>query len=295
MNTTVASSKCFIALALFALCIGLLVGCGGGNGSSMTIDSTASEGAADAAGSEAQVIATSMTPGQVTASAGAQPEIVSDSISGCPSVDVKSTGSGGTWTDEVLTFANPPCGFTGTRGYVSLGVTGTIELMRSATNSLSFSSNVQNLKFAFSTPNATYSETRNGTRDVTATATSASATNNITVDFAGAKYDGTFQHQMEAKFTPASGSTLLPNEPLPSGSFNFSGSAQWTGSGGADDTFTVTTTKPLEYDANCKDTQPSVFDSGVLQLQGQGDKSNSYATITWSNCGTPMVAYASGS
>jgi hypothetical protein len=269
----------------------MLAGCGGGNSGA---EADASVSAATAQASEANNIADSMTSVQVTNSGGAVTDIARvspDSISGCPAIDVKSTGSGGAWTDEVLTFANPPCSFTGARGYDTLAITGSVELTRSDTSGLAFNSSVQNLEFAFSTLNATYSETRNGTRMVTASPSIATSSNNISVVFVGALHSGTLTHTLTAGFTPASGMQLAAGEPLPNGTFDFSGNANWVGSDGNSDTFSVVTVTPLAYDSACTDTEPSVFSSGQVNLHGSKDSANAYASVVWSNCQAPTITY----
>jgi hypothetical protein len=272
----------------------VLGGCGGGSGTNPA-EVDASVAAANAQASESIDVANSMTSVQVTNSGGAVSDLSRGGVSGCPTIDVITTGSGGAWTDEALNFTNPPCSFTGSRGYGTLGITGTIDLTRSDTAGLDFNSNVQNLEFMFTTQNATYSETRNGTRNVTASADLATAISAMTVNFVGAEHSGVFTHALTASFTPASGLSLAAGQPLPSGDFDFSGNSSWAGSNGNTDTFSVTTVTPLAYDSTCKDTAPSVFDSGQINLHGTKDSANAYASITWSNCQAPTITYVKGS
>jgi hypothetical protein len=276
-----------------ALSLCVLAGCGTSN-SSAANDSLVSQEAATATASEATAIATSMTETQAETTSGAmlaKPESMSDSIKSCATVDVTSTGSDGQWTAETLTFAAPPCQFTGARGYVTLDVTGQLALTRTTGDPFNFTSTATNMEWAFMGPNATYSETRNGTRQITASPSAASAASNMTIVYAGSKHDGTLVHAMTSSFTPDSGLTLQAGEPLPSGTFVHNGTATWTGVDGNTGTFTVTTTTPLAYDSTCKDTEPSVFDSGQLQIQKTTDKGSKYATVTWSDCGAPTITY----
>ena len=53
----------------------------------------------------------------------------------------------------------------------------------------------------------------------------------------------------------------------------------------------VTTVTPLAYDSTCKDTEPSVFDSGEIHVHLTSDSGNAYAKITWSDCGAPSVSF----
>jgi hypothetical protein len=292
-------NKVIVATGTMALSLCILTGCGSSN-SSGTNSQAVSEEAGAATASEATAIATSMTQADVIGSAGTgasvgaikplayKPEGV---ISSCASVDVTSSGSDG-WTAETLTFTAPPCIFTGARGFVTLDVTGAIALTRSNGDGFNFTSTSTNLEWAYTTANnTTYSETRNGTRAITATASGASAASNITAVFAGAKHDGTLVHAGSSTFTPAEGSSIVAGEPLPSGTFTHTGTDTWTGSDGNVGTFNLTTITPLAYDASCKDTMPSVFDSGELQIQKTTDTSSRVTTITWSNCGAPTITY----
>src|ERR1700722_8453751 len=102
------------SVSALLLSAALLTGCGGGSSGA---EQDASVSAATAQASEANNIADSMTSAQVTNSGGAVTDVAKRSVSGCPTIAVKSEGSGGAWTDEVLTFTNPPCSFTGARGY----------------------------------------------------------------------------------------------------------------------------------------------------------------------------------
>jgi hypothetical protein len=210
--------------------------------------------------------------------------------SGCPTIDVTSSGSDG-WTAETLTFTAPPCEFTGARGYASLNITGALALTRSNGDGYNFSSDANNLEWDFTGSSATYSETRNGTRDVTASSSGASVANNMTIVYAGAAHNGTLVHQLTAAFTPAAGLTLASGYPLPSGDFSYTGSATWTGTDGYSGTFGITTVTPLAYDSTCKDTEPSVFDSGEIHVHLTSHSGNAYAKIVWSDCASPSVSF----
>jgi hypothetical protein len=274
-----------------------MAGCGIGSGAN---SQAVSEEVGVAAGSEATVIATSMTQTDVIETAGTGSDAARslqqkpENVNSCASIAVTGKAPDGSWTAETLTFAAPPCIFTGARGFATLDVTGVLALTRSADEGYSFTSNATNLEYAFNDAvGNTYSETRNGTRAITASSTGASAASNINVAFVGARHDGTLNHQMTSTFTPDAGLALAPGEPLPSGTFVHNGTVTWMGSDGNTGTFAVTTVTPLAYDSTCRGTQPSVFDSGELQIQKTTDTANKVTTIVWSGCGTPTVTYVS--
>jgi hypothetical protein len=278
-------NKTIVATGLMALSLCIVTGCAS-SGSAGANSQAVSEEAAAATASEATAIATSMTETQATTTGGAmlvaRPLAEKPDVNSCASVNVTASGTDG-WTAETLTFTAPPCEFTGARGYDTLDITGTLALTRNNGDPYNFTSTATNMEWAFSTPSATYSETRNGTRAITATPENASAASNMTIVYAGAKHDGTLTHQMASSFTPNAGLTLQAGEPLPSGNFSHSGTITWAGSDGNTGTFTVTTVTPLAYDSTCKDTEPSVFDSGELQIQKTTDTSSKFTTITWSD------------
>jgi len=294
-------TRTFALTGALVLCLGM-AGCGMNSGGASS--QAVSEEAGAATASEATAIATSMTQADVTTSAGSgasvgaikplassTPGRPEGDLESCASIDVTSSGSDG-WTAETLTFTAPPCVFTGARGFVTLDITGAIALTRSNGDGFNFTSTSTKLEWAYTTAaNTVYSETRNGTRAITATADSASATSNITAVFAGAKHSGTLTHVGSSNFTPADGSSIVAGQPLPSGTFTHTGTDTWVGTDGNTGTFDVTTITPLAYDATCKDTMPSVFDSGELQLHKTTDAANKITTITWSNCGVPTVTY----
>ncbi len=283
--------KQIIGFGGLVLAMAAISGCGSSSATGGSdIASTNAKGAATATASEATEIVSSMTPAQMTSSGGAFTNAADSDTSQCPAVDVKSTGGNGQWTDEVLTYTAPPCEISGPRGYATLSITGSLELTRSNSAGYSFESDASNLEFAFATGKTTYSETRNGTRNITANANSATAANNITVNYVGAFQDGTLLDQMAASFTPVGGATLVAGQPLPSGTLNVNGTVEWSGtnSGG---TYTVTTVTPLAYDATCKDTEPSPFDSGQVQLRLMSESGDAYAQVTWANCGKPSVVF----
>jgi hypothetical protein len=283
--------KRIITAGLFTVGLIALAGCNPITLSQEWDEPAVTTAAAYGVAAEANAVATSMTVAQVSANGGAIADLArAEVISGCPAVKVKTTGSGGAWTDEVLTFDT--CTFNGARGYTSLAVSGQVELSRTSTDGLSFTSNATKQVWAFTNASGVYSETRNGNRVITATADSASVADNVTTVFSGSKYDGTMDNLLTAAFTPKSGSTLAASQPLPSGTFNYTGSVDFALSNGAAGQVNVTTVTPLEFDASCNSSQASVFASGELSLHFALDTtSGSHATVTWSDCGAPTVVY----
>jgi hypothetical protein len=212
---------------------------------------------------------------------------------GCGSIVINSQNSQGQVTDETITYALPACEFTGVLGIDSLDITGTLELMHPNPAVFAFSSKATNLEFAFTALGVTSSETRNGTRQLSATPSVANESNDMTTVFvkAGAP-TGTLNNSLALSFTPTTGNSLAVGEPLPSGTIEANGTIGWTSAaaGSTAETFTITTITPLAYDPACATTSASPFDSGQLKVIVTDGSVTTYAHITWTNCGTPVVA-----
>ncbi len=262
-------------------------------------------GASSATAAEISASAGSMTMAQSTQSAGAlgatadaldgyqlHPETARAAGKGCGTVVINSENSQSQVTDETITYALPACEFSGVLGMDSLAITGTLELMNPNPGVFAFSSKATNLEFAFTASGVTSSETRNGTRQLTATSTLASESNDITTVFVKAGVPaGTLNNSLALSFTPSTGSTLAVGQPLPGGTIQANGTIGWTSAaaGATAATFTVSTITPLVYDPGCATTSASPFDSGQLKVEIADGSVTTYAHVTWAHCGTPVV------
>jgi hypothetical protein len=257
-------------------------------------------GASTATASEISTSVGSMTMTQSTQSGGAlfatkdapaaHPETAGG---GCGTVVINSENSQDQVTAETITYALPACEFTGIFGVDSLAITGTLGLMHPNPSVFAFSSQATNLEFAFTSAGVTSSETRNGTRQLTATSSLANESNDMTTVFvkAGAPA-GTLNNSLALSFTPTTGNSLAIGAPLPGGTIQASGTIGWTSAsaGATADTFTISTITPLVYDPTCAATSASRFDSGQLKVVIADGSVKSYAHITWTDCGAPVVA-----
>ncbi len=260
-------------------------------------------GASTATASEISTSVGSMTMTQSAQSAGAlgatQDELRGHQLHpeaaggrGCGTVVINSKNSQGQVTDETITYALPACEFSGVFGIDSLAITGALELMHPDPSVFAFSSKATNLEFAFTASGVTSSETRNGTRQLTATSSLASESNDMTTVFVKAGVPaGILNNSLSLSFTPSTGNTLAVGEPLPAGSLQASGTVGWTSAsaGATADTFTVSTIAPLVYDPSCATTSASAFDSGQLKVVIADGSVKTYAHVTWTACGAPVV------
>ena len=113
----------------------------------------------------------------------------------------------------------PLVNFPGVLGMDSLAITGTLELMHPNPGVFAFSSKATNLEFAFTASDVTGGETRNGTRQLTATSTLATESNDMTTVFVKAGVPaGTLNNSIALSFTPATGDHACRwRQPLPGG------------------------------------------------------------------------------
>jgi len=285
----------------------VLAGCSASSTSGTSTSGTSPDfqGASTATASEISASVGSMTMNQSAQSGGSlaatgdvldghqlHPETAGSAGHGCGTIVVNSENSQGQVTDETITYALPACEFTGVLGIDSLAVTGTLELLHPNPSVFAFSSKATNLEFAYTASGVTSSETHNGTRQLTATSSLASESNDMTTVFvkAGAPA-GTLNNSLALSFTPSSGSTLATGQALPSGSIQANGTIGWTSAsaGATADTFTVSTITPLVYDPGCATTSASPFDSGQLKVVIADGSVTTYAHITWTDCGAPAV------
>ena len=273
--------------------------------SSMSGPSPDFNGASTATASEISASVGSMTMTQSTQSAGAlgaiqddlrghqlHPETAGAGGNGCGTIVINSENSQGQVTDETITYALPACEFSGVFGIDSLAITGALELMHPNPSLFAFSSKATNLEFAFTASGVTSSETRNGTRQLTATSSLASESNDMTTVFVKAGTPaGILNNSLALSFTPSTGNTLAVGEPLPGGNIQANGTIGWTSAaaGATADTFTISTITPLVYDPSCATTSASRFDSGQLKVVIADGSVKTYAHITWTNCGAPVV------
>jgi hypothetical protein len=201
-------------ITAFGCLVALLVGCSASTGTLITGTSPDFTGASTATGSEVSASVGSMTMVQSSQSAGAlaniqhsvHPDDAKGIGDGCGTVVVNSTNGQGAVTDETITYALPACEFTGIRGLDSLAITGDLELTQPDPPAFSFSSKATSLEFAFTASGLTSSETRNGTRQLTATQNILNESNDMTTVFQKASAGvGTLNNSLAFSFTPAAG------------------------------------------------------------------------------------------
>jgi hypothetical protein len=133
-----------------------------------------------------------------------------------------------------------------------------------------------------------FTEKRNGTRSPRKTPTGLTFQHDLTVlrDYQGAYgVDRTvlIGNKLNWVFTPAEGTTIVFDQPLPSGTVNASGTFSFDRDT-FDKSFDVTTVTPLQYDASCEELPR--YTAGVLQAKKvSSTNGESVITITYTGCG----------
>lgn len=133
-----------------------------------------------------------------------------------------------------------------------------------------------------------FTEKRNGTRNPRTTPTGLTFQHDLTIlrDYQGAYgFDKTvlIGNKLNWVFTPADGTTIVFDQPLPSGTVNASGVFSFDRDT-SNKSFDVTTTTPLQYDAACQKLPR--YTAGVLQAERSSSVTgDSLITITYTGCG----------
>jgi hypothetical protein len=187
--------------------------------------------------------------------------------------------------DATYLFTAPPCRFEGWRGG-TLDVVGQLRIQDPAPTNAGFGyeATATGLRARFTSADGKtiYDVTRNGTRTLSGSTAGLLLTADLQVvrTFAGHP-DALIDKQWNVNYTPAG--PLQINEPLPSGTLDIAGTADWT-RGTEHYEMVVTTSTPLHYNAGCTDTAQRI-DAGELRATGTFDGTDGTVRIRWSECG----------
>ena len=191
--------------------------------------------------------------------------------------------SDGAPDDATFTFALPACHFENFRGG-TVDLTGTITLSDPTPDAADFAWHALLTDFTFQATHTdleTFTAVRNGTRDLTGNADGLTLANNITtVRTASGHPSVQVTHNLQLDFTPAG--TLAEGQPLPSGTITSTGTLTFVRNGDSR-TFTVTTPRPLQYDATCPGPRRARIKSGEVRWTLP---SGAYVSVVWTACGS---------
>ena len=207
---------------------------------------------------------------------------------GCSDTSSTADADGdGVPTNATFTFTNPPCSITGVRGG-TLGLSGSIRVQdASSGNNTAWSTTLTNLAWQAtdSAATRTYTATRNGTRarGIGSGGKATLITAVTTIQDRPNVVNATIDVQLTTSFTPATGSTLTPDQPPPSGTLILAGTLRWRRSS-EDWQLDVDTVTPLVYDSTC--AGPQRIKAGELALSGTVHNQDGTLTLVWSACGT---------
>jgi hypothetical protein len=210
-----------------------------------------------------------------------------------PSSGLDSDGDG-VPDDATYIFTAPPCEFTGWRGG-TLDIVGNLRIQDPTPGNAGFGyeASLDRFRSRFTSADAKviYDVMRNGTRTLSGSVSGLLLTSDIQVlrTFAG-QPDAAVDKQWTLSFTP---SVLLQiNTPLPGGTLDIAGTIDWT-RGNEHIVMTVTTPRPLQYDANCTDTVQRIR-AGELHAAGTFAEIDGVVRVTWRDCGSePRFSFES--
>jgi hypothetical protein len=195
--------------------------------------------------------------------------------------------------DAIWTFTVPPCTYS-LPGGGTVAIRGQIEIAdpTPTTADFDYSATLTDFKINYADGSASrsYIVLRNGTRSLTGGVGGLTLTTDLTILRTLATFDVSAHKQWTVTFTPASGSQVEINRPLPSGSITIAGTIDWSRPG---ETFAlaVSTPEALQYDATCTDT-PRKITAGELRVTGSFNGKTGYVRLRWRGCGEgPEVKY----
>jgi hypothetical protein len=201
-----------------------------------------------------------------------------------PSAPADNDGDG-VPDDATYLFTAPPCRFTGWRGG-TLDIVGQFRIQDPTPSSAGFGyeATVTGLRSRFTSADSKliYDVTRNGTRSLSGSTAGLLLTTDLQIirTFAGHP-DAAIDKQWVVNYTPAA--PLQINQPLPSGSLDIAGTADWT-RGTEHFALIVTTPTPLQYDAGCTETVQRIK-AGELHAAGTFDGMEGFVRVRWTKCG----------
>lgn len=171
---------------------------------------------------------------------------------------------------------------------VTATITGVANISDPSTdpNVRGFDSEVKDLRLELSGKDRSFSEKRNGTRGprLANNVLTLSHDLNTLRETQTNNLDRTvtIDNELELTFTPVSGSTVVLDEPLPSGTVEVSRSFVWNRDV-KDGEYNVTTLTPLGYDASCEELPR--FTAGVLEVSRVSESKARTFTVTYTGCG----------
>ncbi|MGZ8399535.1 MAG: hypothetical protein ACXWWN_10880, partial [Gemmatimonadales bacterium] len=201
-----------------------------------------------------------------------------------PSAPADNDGDG-VPDDAIYLFTAPPCRFTGWHGG-TLDIVGQLRIQDPAPSSAGFGyeATITGLRARFTSGDGKliYDVTRNGTRSLSGSTAGLLLTTEVQIirTFAGHP-DAAIDKQWVVNYTPAA--PLLINQPIPSGSLDIAGTADWT-RGEEQFALVITTPTPLQYDAACTDTVQRIK-AGELHAAGTFDGMQGFVRVRWTKCG----------
>ncbi len=209
----------------------------------------------------------------------------------CPVVSSTTDTDGDGVPDDATYSYNglPDCGYSDSTG--SSELTGSIRITDPSTTQVGYNAALTNLLLSSTGTNFSLSIKLNGTQNVLGDAANVTLSHHLTTDLGasgnGQSVTGRLDENWNVAFAAAQGSAIAMDSPLPSGTFNLSGSFGYDVNGESF-SFSVATQAALQYDSSCFSSYQ--FTSGELRATVNSNNGNAYIKIVYNGCGaTPTV------
>ena len=148
------------------------------------------------------------------------------------------------------------------------------------------------VRFAAADSDSSFVETRNGAEQVRFTPGGLAQSHAFAITHAALHDTAAIADEWNATFTPAQGSALVLNSPLPPGALAVVGATSWqNGTQGAH--FELVTAVPLAYDPTCPASAPNQFRSGEIHAaMANSSGGTAIIRIVFADCQAAAIVVA---
>jgi len=148
------------------------------------------------------------------------------------------------------------------------------------------------VRFAAADSDSSFVETRNGAEQVRFTPGGLAQSHAFAITHAALHDTAAIADEWNATFTPAQGSALVLNSPLPPGALAVVGATSWqNGTQGAH--FELVTAVPLAYDPTCPASAPNQFRSGEIHAaMANSSGGTAIIRIVFADCQAAAIGLA---
>ena len=213
----------------------------------------------------------------------------------CPSLDnTIDSDHDGVPDDATATFALPQC--RAITANDTTEITGTVHITDPVASpppdpaAFGFTAALSNftVRFGAVNPGASFTETRNGAEGLVFAPTGLQQAHHMSIVRQDSSGTTVVTEHLQAGFTPAQGSVLVPGQALPNGELVATGESSWQ-HGGAAAEMEIATAVPLAYDASCATGSPTPFRAGEVHARAASPDGQTIVRIVFANCQAPAI------